>query len=135
MNALAIVARATMNYCVWKAQNKTSPNPPVCARRLNPCAPRGSAALRRAAPPKHGARPGWPRPCFVSRRPLAANFGPTNAWKAPRAPPVGRNSFNSKSKKKVFINIICKCKYYNEMRQFMNLLHSLIYSYTINVHA
>jgi hypothetical protein len=47
-------------------------NPPVRARRLNPNAPRGSAALRRAAPPKQGARPGWARPCFAYRQPLAA---------------------------------------------------------------
>jgi hypothetical protein len=61
----------------WLGQSKkrrgaTSYNQPVRARRLNPRAPRGSAALRRAAPPKQGARPGWPRPCFAYRRPLAA---------------------------------------------------------------
>ena len=36
----------------------------------------GATLAAALAPPKHGARPGWPRPCFVSRRPLAASF----AW-------------------------------------------------------
>jgi hypothetical protein len=34
------------------------------------CEAQGSAALQRAAPPKQGARPGWPRPCFAYGRPL-----------------------------------------------------------------
>jgi hypothetical protein len=44
----------------------------VSARPLYPNGPRGSAALRRAAPPTLGARPGWPRPNVRNRQPLAA---------------------------------------------------------------
>jgi len=56
------------------APRTTSPNPPVRARRVDPSAPRGSTALRRAVPPKQGARPGWPRPCFAYRQPLGARY-------------------------------------------------------------
>ena len=54
----------------------TAPNQPVRARRLYPRAPRGYAALRRAAPPKQDARPGWARPCFAYWRPLGARLAP-----------------------------------------------------------
>jgi hypothetical protein len=32
----------------------------------------GATLAAALAPPKQGARPGWPRPCFVYRRPLGA---------------------------------------------------------------
>jgi hypothetical protein len=72
------------------------------------------------APPKHGARPGWPRPCFVSRPPLAAIACPTFLRRAPswRAKKRGyMETIDEKTKDSSFIENIVEHTFISELMQ------------------